>query len=115
MVPPWGVKDGEAAMDVLALRKHQPIYIGKMMERLGIEPAGDVVPRLSLSYATAFHRCEACSYKHACREWLDRMLRSVTFAPRFCPNADILFELQVNQPSLNRICDYGGPHAQPRK
>ena len=53
----------------------------------GIEPAGDVVPRLSLSYATAFHRCEACSYKHACREWLDRMLRSVTFAPRFCPKA----------------------------
>jgi hypothetical protein len=52
MVPPWGVKDGEAAMDVLALRKHQPIYIGEMMERLGIEPAGDVVPRLSLSYAT---------------------------------------------------------------
>ena len=34
-------------MDVLALRKHQPIYIGEMMERLGIEPAGDVVPRLS--------------------------------------------------------------------
>ena len=82
-------------MDVLALRKHQPIYIGEMMERLGIEPAGDVVPRLSLSYATAFHRCEACSYKHACREWLDRMLRSVTFAPRFCPNADILFALSL--------------------
>ena len=27
-------------MDVLALRKRQPIYIGEMMERLGIEPAG---------------------------------------------------------------------------
>jgi Family of unknown function (DUF6455) len=100
MVPPCrAVKDGEAAMDVLALRKHQPIYIGEMMERLGIEPAGGVVPRLSLSYATAFHRCEACSYKPACREWLDSMLRSIAFAPRFCPNADILFELQVNQPS----------------
>ena len=39
-------------MDVLALRKCQPIYIGEMMERLGIEPAGGVVRRLSLSYAT---------------------------------------------------------------
>ena len=86
-----------------------------MVERLGIEPAGGVVPRLSLSYATAFHRCEVCSYKPACREWFDSMLRSVTFAPRFCSNADTLFELQVSQPSLNRICDYGGPHAQPRK
>jgi hypothetical protein len=48
------VKDGEAAMDVLALRKRQPIYIAEMMERLGIEPAGGVVPRLSLSYAENF-------------------------------------------------------------
>ena len=83
-------------------------YIREMMERLGIEPGGGVVPRLGLSYTTAFHRCEACPSKQACREWLDSMPRSVTFAPRFCPDADILFELEVNQPGLNRTRSHIG-------
>jgi hypothetical protein len=78
-------------------------YICEMMERLGIEPGGGVVARLGLSYATAFHRCKACPSKQACREWLDSMPRSVAFAPHFCPNADILFELEVNEPSLNHV------------
>jgi hypothetical protein len=56
-----------------------------------------VVPRLSLSYTTAFHRCKLCSSKQACRDWLGQMPASVVFAPRFCPNADIFFELQLNQ------------------
>ena len=73
------------------------------MERLGIDPGEGAVPRLSLSYVTAFHRCEACGDKQACREWLDSMPRSVVSAPRFCPNADILFELAVNQPRLNPV------------
>jgi hypothetical protein len=76
--------------------------------RLGIEPACGVVPRLSLNYATAFHRCEACPSKQACREWLDNTLWSVAFAPRFCPNADILFELEANQPSLTRTRSHIG-------
>jgi|SRR5208282_1949280 len=78
--------------------KRQPIHMREMMERLGIEPGGGVVPSLSLSYATAFHRCETCLSKQACRDWLDGMPASVAFAPRFCPNADIFFELQVAQP-----------------
>jgi hypothetical protein len=89
-------------------RERHPTYIREMMERLGIEPAGGVVPRLSLNYATAFHRCEACPSKQACREWLDNTPRSVAFAPRFCPNADILFELEANQPSLNRTRSHIG-------
>ena len=76
----------------------QPIYISEMMQRLGIEPGEGILPRLSLSYATAFHRCEACPSKQACREWLDSMPRSVASAPDFCPNGDILFELRINQP-----------------
>jgi hypothetical protein len=83
-------------------RDRQPTYICEMMELLGIEPGGGVVPRLSLSYATAFRLCEACPSKKACRDWLDRMPRSVAFAPRFCPSADILFELKVDQPICNR-------------
>jgi len=56
------------------------------------------VPRLSLAYMTAFHRCQTCPVKEACREWLDSMPRSVASAPNFCPNDDILFELRINQP-----------------
>jgi hypothetical protein len=80
------------------VREHQPIYMCEMMERLGIEPGGGAAPHLGLSYATALHRCEACLSKEACRDWLDSMLASAAFAPRFCPNADIFFELQVDQP-----------------
>jgi hypothetical protein len=77
-------------------------YLCEMMEHLGIGPGGGVVPRLSLTYAAALHRCEACQSKQACREWLDSMPGSVAFAPRFCPNSDILFELQVDQPGFAR-------------
>jgi len=67
------------------------------MERLGIDPSGGVIPRLSLSYAAALHRCEACPSEQACRDWLDSLPAAVAFAPRFCPNVDIFFELQVDQ------------------
>src|SRR5262249_13353880 len=76
----------------------QPTYLYEMIQRLGIEPGGDVVPRLSLAYMTAFHRYQTCPVKEACREWLDIMPRSVASAPNFCPNDDILFELRINQP-----------------
>ena len=68
------------------------------MQRLGIEPGAGVVPRLSLAHMTAFHRCQTCPAKKACREWLDSMPRSVANALSFCPNDDILFELRINHP-----------------
>jgi hypothetical protein len=79
-------------------RERRPIYICEMMEHLGLEPGGGVAPHLGLIYATALRRCEACLAKEACRDWLDSMPASVAFAPRFCPNDDIFFELQVDQP-----------------
>jgi hypothetical protein len=90
----------EAAMAPPASRKRQTLYLHEMMERLGIEPGGGVVPRLSLTYATALRRCEACRSTQACRDWLDNMPASAVFAPRFCANADILFQLQADQPGL---------------
>ena len=51
-------------------------------------------------YAAAFHVCEACTFKDSCRAWLARAPAEVNFAPRFCPGADILFELQFDQPGL---------------
>jgi hypothetical protein len=89
-----------AAMTPPATRQRQPVYLYEMMERLGIEPGGGVVPRLSLTYATALHRCETCRSKQACRAWLDIMPKSAAFAPPFCPNGDILFELQIDQPGF---------------
>jgi Family of unknown function (DUF6455) len=86
-----------------AICERQSTYIREMMECLGIEPGGGVLPQFSLSYATAFHRCEACPSKCACRKWLDSMPNSVIFAPPFCPNADIFFELQVAQQGLAHI------------
>jgi hypothetical protein len=86
-------------MKIPVPQKRQPSPMCEMMRRMGIEPGGGVVPWLSLAYATAFHRCEACPSKQACRDWLKHMPASVVFAPHFCPNADIFFELQVDQPS----------------
>ena len=82
--------------------ERQPTHILEMMERLGIEPGGGVVPHWSLAYTTAFHRCEGCTNKQSCREWLESMPLTMSFAPRFCPNADIFFELQVEQPHIER-------------
>ena len=74
--------------------KHRSAYVFKMMERLGIEPSGGVVPHVSLLYATASHRCESCHSTQVCRDWLDSAPASVSFAPPFCGNSDILSELQ---------------------
>ncbi len=76
-------------------REKREASIYEMMERLGIERGGGAIPILGLRYATAFHRCESCQCKVACRDWLDRGTASARLAPRFCPNADILLELQV--------------------
>ena len=74
-----------------------------MMARLGIELGPDDLARLELRYPTAFRRCQACAAKGTCREWLDHAA-STNIAPRFCVNADILFEL---------LCDQPGPRRKP--
>jgi Family of unknown function (DUF6455) len=73
-----------------------PVY--EMMARLGIDPGEGVLPQLSMRYATALRRCENCRSKKACRNWLDYAPAMVNFAPDFCANTDILFELQCDQP-----------------
>jgi hypothetical protein len=81
--------------------KH-PVYIHEMMERLGIGPEAAVLPGSSLQYATALRRCKLCQFKTSCRDWLDYAPAMVNFAPDFCLNADILFELQYDQPGPRR-------------
>ncbi len=79
-----------------AARQTQLTYMREMMQRLGLDPAESVLPHSSLDYLTASHRCAACPHKQTCRAWLDRAPAAVTFAPRFCPNADLFFELQFD-------------------
>jgi len=73
-------------------------YVYQMMARLGIEPAAGALPRLGLRYAMAVRRCEGCRCKKACQDWLEYAPAMVNFAPDFCVNADLLFELQYDQP-----------------
>ena len=70
-------------------------HLDEMMARLGIEPR--VLPQMSLRYAVALRRCEACRSKKACQDWLDYAPAMVNFAPDFCANADTLFDLQYDQ------------------
>ena len=77
----------------------QVVLVGAMMQRLGIEPAGGVLPQYALRYAAARRNCEACAAKPACRMWLDAH-EVAPFAPHFCPNGDAFFELQYDQHKL---------------
>jgi hypothetical protein len=86
-----------------AVAHDYPLHIYEMMARLGIEPDAGVLPRLSLRYAAALRRCAACHSTSACRDWLDYAPAMVNFAPCFCQNADILFELQYDQPGPRRV------------
>jgi Family of unknown function (DUF6455) len=84
-------------------------HIYEMMARLGIEPGAGVLPQFSLRYATALRRCEDCRSKKACQDWLDYAPAMVNFAPEFCMNADILFELQYDQAGPRRLIEREDP------
>jgi len=80
----------------------QPTPVAEMMERLGLDPGAGAIPRLGLAHVTAFQRCRACPLKAECGAWLADHSGPLTFAPPFCPNADILFELKINDPGALR-------------
>lgn len=73
-------------------------YLPEMMKRLGIDPAVRVIAQSELTMLTAVHQCRDCRSKSECRAWLDEAPMSFAFAPGFCANRDLLFELQFNQP-----------------
>jgi hypothetical protein len=94
-----------ANMPSLKDSARQSICLYEMMQRLGIEPGESVVPRLSLAYMTALHRCQTCPGKESCRGWLDSMPQAVARVPDFCPNNDILFELRIDRPGRAGVAD----------
>jgi hypothetical protein len=77
----------------------ETLLIGEMMQRLGIEPAGGVLPEYVMRYVAAEHNCEGCASKPACRKWLAAH-EVAAFAPDFCPNGATFFELQYDQHKL---------------
>ena len=93
-------------MSASAAFEHRTIYASKMMEHLGIEPGGGVLPRLSLLYSTAFHRCRSCPSMKVCREWLGRAPMTTSLPPSFCPNSDILLALQFISANAARRSEF---------
>ena len=91
-------------------RSDHPTNVYDMMERLDLERAGGVVPRLGLIYASAVHACHHCEHGDACRDWLEAASPALNAAPAFCPNADLLSELIFDQPSSWRTNMYARPH-----
>jgi len=83
-------------------RRENSVLLHAMMANLGIEFGPEDLARLELRYPTAFRRCQACAARGTCREWLDRGTAATNFAPRFCVNADILFEMQCDRPGPRR-------------
>jgi len=77
------------------------VLLHEMMASLGIDLGPGDLARLELRYPTAFRRCLACAAKRACLEWLGHAA-ATNLAPRFCENADLLFELQCDQPGPRR-------------
>ena len=92
-------------MATSAAPHNHPIFMRGMMEHLGIDPGAHMAAQWTLSYMTALHRCQDCAHTQECRAWLAGMPDAVALPPRFCPNADIFFEMQVDQP---------GPHYSDR-
>ena len=80
-------------------RSNHPINVFEMMERLGIEGGGGVLPGLGLAYASALRTCHQCERGEACHEWLKVMSTMLRSPPKFCPNADLFCQLTFEQPS----------------
>ncbi len=89
-------------MPATATAQRQPSHIAEMMERLGLDPGAAAIPRLGLAHSTAHQRCRACPLSDDCGAWLGGHRGPLSFAPPFCPIADILFELKFNDPGALR-------------
>ena len=89
-------------MPAASTTQPQPTRVAEMMERLGLDPGAGAIARLGLAHLTALQRCRACPFNTACGTWLECHGSPLSFAPTFCPNADILFELKFNDPGALR-------------
>jgi hypothetical protein len=91
-----------------------PERLYEMMGRLGIDPG--ILPQSPLRYVAAL-RCETCRSKSACQGWLDYAPAMVNFAPDFCANADMLFDMRYDQTErrFNWLSGIGRAKSEPSR
>jgi hypothetical protein len=64
-------------------------FMGRMMERCGVDPVQLAQQRLGLNMMQAARACMACELTESCRKWLDAAEREgIHEPPSFCPNAE---------------------------
>ncbi|MBS0533723.1 MAG: hypothetical protein JSR72_06665 [Proteobacteria bacterium] len=78
-------------------KRSRPPYLFEMMQGLGIDPSRRTIAQSELTLVTALQQCRNCRSKEQCRAWLDQAPMSFAFAPGFCPNKDLLFDMQFDQ------------------
>jgi hypothetical protein len=73
------------------------LYLFELMQRIGVDPSRRSIAQSELTFLTALNQCRNCKSNEQCRAWLDQAPMSFAFAPGFCPNKDLLFEMQFDQ------------------
>jgi hypothetical protein len=71
--------------------------IGELMERLGIEFDEVVEEHFGPTLGSVIRTCQACRSSSLCSDWLARAPVAVPRAPAFCPYADRLEGLALDQ------------------
>lgn len=72
-----------------------------LTQRLGIDPATAVDPRLGFIVAAARSACRACETKEQCRLALSMPRLTVGDMAPFCPNVERISHLQCSGPGRN--------------
>lgn len=71
--------------------------IGEMMERMGIECGDEIEDYFGPTLNAVIRTCQLCRSGRLCSDWLARAPVSVPHAPAFCPYADRLDCLALDQ------------------
>jgi hypothetical protein len=71
--------------------------IGEMMERMGIEFDDEIEEYFEPTLNAVIRTCQLCRSGNLCSDWLARAPDAVPRAPAFCPYADRLDGLALDQ------------------
>ena len=71
--------------------------IGEMMERMGIEFDDEIEDYFGPTLNAVIRTCQLCRAGNLCSDWLARAPLNVVQAPPFCPYADRLDGLALDQ------------------
>lgn len=76
--------------------------IGEMMERLGIDADADIEEQFGRTLDSVVRSCQRCRFVATCNDWLARAPVAVPSAPAFCPYAERLENLALDQAVIPR-------------